>query len=430
MNIRLTRRALFVAIVLALVIALGLIERYGKRDASSTEPVVIGVLAPFGTSPGEGVRHGVAMAVSEINDHGGISGKLVRVVEVDTAFSVERAVQGYRRLAGVERAKAVIGVPEDGIFAIMEQLAEYNVPVLCTGNGADRLTAMVKENLQHFRNFFRVMHSSSEIGSVTSEFIKDMLHARLGMNRFALMTENAAWTESIRKAWVDTIAKIPDVSIVFSDGFSSETRDFAPMLNRIKEAGADYILDASSRVEATQYLKQWANLEGPPIGAIPTGAGTKRYYDQLGDAGIGVVSISTIPSEANPVSSKSADWWRRYLMSYGDPEYTSGYSYDAVFILKQALERKEGTEEDLAASLEQTDYLGVAGRWIFGADHHPRYGVGYRVIPMIQYYRQGPHGYRVIWQNGEQRAPYVYPSWYKKTEQNQPSPVVDTRQPS
>jgi branched-chain amino acid transport system substrate-binding protein len=387
-----------------------------------TDPnaLIIGVLAPFGTTPGEGVRNGVAMAVGEINARGGVSGKPLRIVEIDTAFSVDRAVQGYRRLAGAEGATAVIGLPEDGIFAVMEQLSAYRVPVLCTGNGADRLTDMVRESPERYGSFFRVMHRSSEIAAVTSDFISGMLHDRLGMKRFAIMTENGAWTESIRRAWTETVGKIPGASVVLSDGFSSETRDFSPLLNRIREAQADYILDASSRVDAAQYLKQWATLQGPPIGAIPTGAGTRRYYDQLGAAGIGVVSISSIPSKANPITSKSADWWERYLRAYGDPEYTSGYSYDAVYILKEALERGARPGSDPVGALEATDYTGVAGRWVFGPGHQPKYGDGYRTIPMIQYFEPGPEGYRVVWRDGKQHAPFVFPTWLKRAPQAQP----------
>jgi branched-chain amino acid transport system substrate-binding protein len=271
---------------------------------------------------------------------------------------------------------------------------------------------MVAHEPEKFRYYYRIMHRSGELGTVTSEFARDYLHRQLGMNKFAILVENAVWTGAIRAAWEQTIDATPGMQLVFADTFSSETRDFLPIFTRLKASGAEYILDASSKVEATHYLKQWAAVQGPSIGAIPTGVGTRKYYQEVGDQGISVCSVSTIPDPVNEATPKSADWWRRYETRYGDPEYTSGYSYDAVHILKEALVRSGSTEPDaLVAALEQTDYLGVAARWAFEKDHHPRYGPGYRTIPIIQYYEPGPRGYRVIWPPDRAQGEFVYPAW-------------------
>ncbi len=400
----------------AILVLVGLRLFRHTRDSAGT-PVVIGVLAPFGSTPGEGIRNGVAMAVAEINQAGGVNGRPFKVVEIDEAFAVDKAVAGYQRLAGPERAAAVIGIAGDGVFAAMEQLRSFRVPLLGTGTAADRLTEMVAQDPAAFRYYFRVMHRSGELAQVTAGFARDFLHRKLGMRKFAILVENAVWTGAIRAAWEKTIAETEGMELVFADSFSSETRDFLPVFSRIKASGAFYVLDASSKVEATHYLKQWATVQGPPIGAIPTGAGTKKYYDEIGEQGISVCSVSTIPDQANRVTERSADWWRRYLAKYGDPEYTSGYSYDAVYILKEALERGGSAEPDaLVSALEQTDHLGVAARWVFGKDHHPLYGPGYRTIPIIQYFEPGPYGYRVIWPEDRAQGEFVYPGWWKRKE--------------
>src|SRR6185295_13252562 len=138
-------------------------------------------------------------------------------------------------------------------------------------------------------------------------------------------------------------------------------------LQQVVDSKAEYILDASSRVDATTYLKRWAAVNGPPIGAIPTGAGTKRYYDLIGDQGLYVVSVATLPSPENPLTDKSGKWWEKYFARYGDPAYTSAYSYDAVYILADALKRAgQGADAaKLVSALEATDHPGVMARWAF-----------------------------------------------------------------
>jgi ABC-type branched-subunit amino acid transport system substrate-binding protein len=329
-------------------------------------------------------------------------------VEVNDEFSAEKSLRGYQRLAGKDGAVAVIGVAGDGIFPIMEQLENYKVPMITTGCGADRLTQLVAENPARYKWFFRVMHKSSELGQATTDFALNCLGKKHGIKKFAIMVEDDVWTKTIRDMWVKAIADDPHAEVVYDTTFTSQTQDFGLILQQIVTSGAEYILDAASRVDATTYLKRWAAMPtAPPIGAIPTGAGTKRYYDLIGDKGLYVCSVATIPSEQNPLTSLSADWAAKYRARFGDAEYTSAYSYDAVHILAAAIRCANATTpEALVASLEQSDHPGVVARWSFGPDHNPRYGEGHREIPIIQYVGLSADGFNVIWPPARGNAEY------------------------
>ena len=377
-------------------------------------PIVIGVVAPFFTTPGEGIRHGIALAVSEINASGGVSGRLLKVVEVNDEFSPAKATLAYQSLAGQQRAVAVLGFAGSNVFPVMEQLSRYGVPVLGTGVGADRLTEMVRQDPARYGRFFRVMHRSSELASATSGFLRDYLYGQLGLQRFAILVEDDIWTKATRDEWKKTIAATPGMSLVFEDTFSPETTDFAATFRRIESSGAEYVLDASSRVPSALYLKRWSELKGPLIGAIPTGAGTRKYYEEVGPSGTGVCTVGVIPAENNPLTDKAAVWHKAYVERFGDPEYTSAYSYDAVYILKGAIERAGSTDpRAIATELAKTDHPGVMGRYQFQADHHPKFGPGFRVINMLQYQKPEADGYRVIWPKERAAASFTPPAWWR-----------------
>jgi branched-chain amino acid transport system substrate-binding protein len=400
---------------LAVVLALIGCSRSQKPEAQAT--IRIGVIAPFDTPPGEGIRNGVKMAVEELNAAGGVLGRPLEIVEVNDEYSAEKSLRGYQRLAGKDGVVAVLGVAGDGIFPIMEQLQTYKVPMITTGIGSDRLTQLVAENPARYKWFFRVMHRSSELGQATTDFALNCLGKKHGIKKFAIMVEDDVWTKIIRDMWVKAIGDDPDAEVVYDTTFTSQTQDFGLILQQIAASGAEYILDAASRVDATTYLKRWATMpNAPPIGAIPTGAGTKRYYDLIGEKGLYVCSVATIPSEQNPLTPRSAEWAAKYRARFGDAEYTSAYSYDAVHILAGALQRANSTSPDtLIGALEQTDYPGAVGRWTFGPDHHPIYGEGYRQIPIIQYIEPTPKGFRVIWPPSRAKAEYVKPQWTTAT---------------
>jgi branched-chain amino acid transport system substrate-binding protein len=381
-------------------LALSLFLGAGCRDAGSggPAPIKIGLLAPFNSPPGEGIRNGVRMAVEEINAAGGIGGRKIEILEINTEYSAQKGLQGYQRLAGHDRVVAVLGVADDSIFPIIEQLQRYKVPMITTGAGADKLTDLVAKDRAAYQYFFRVMHKSSELGNATADFAVNCLARKHGLKNFAIMVEDDIWTKYVRDIWVEALGKNADTKVVFNTTFSSQTTDFSVIFQQIIQSRADYILDACSQVEAATYLKRWAAVNAPPIGAIPTGAGTQRYYDLIGDKGLYVCSVATIPSPENPLTDRSAAWWEQYTRQYGDPSYTSAYSYDAVHILAEALRRAGRTDADaLTAALEQTDHRGAAARWVFGADHHSRYGQGYREIPIIQYTDPTPRGFKVVW---------------------------------
>lgn len=396
LNTRRTAKTAIVRLtVLLAVVAAGM--GCGGRSKSASA-IRVGVLAPFNTQPGEGIRHGVAMAVEEINAAGGIDGRPIEVIEVNDEYSAEKTVRGYQRLAGRDGVVAVLGVAGDGIFPIMEQMERYKVPMITTGTGSDRLTEMVAGNPARYKWFFRVMHESSELGDVTADFAIHCLAERYGLRKFAILVEDDIWTKYIRDIWIKRLTENPNTKVVFSGTFSDQTKDFGVLLQQVIDSRAEYILDASSRVDATTYLKRWAAVNGPPIGAIPTGAGTQRYYDLIGSQGLYVSSVATLPSPENPLTERSAGWWEKYFSRYGDPAYTSAYSYDAVNILAAAIQRAGRTDAaQLVPALEATDYRGVVARWVFKADHQARYGPGFRIIPILQYVETGPRGYKVIW---------------------------------
>gem|GEM_PF-756665 len=385
------------------------------------KPLKVGVLAPLHTGPGDGIVNAARMAVEDINGAG--SGLMIELVVIDSEFDSAKTLAGYERLAGYEGCVAVVGVASSGIFPIMAKLKQYRVPMVTTGCGADRLTEMVQESYGEYQWFFRVMHRSSELAYAVADFAIEYLHKEKGLNRFAIMVENEVWTKQLAEIWADRLGKTPGVSVVFNEKFSSDTTDFTPLITKVIRSKAQYVLDACSQIPATAYLKPWAEFQGPPIGAVPTGAGTKAYFDELGRRGIGVSSVGTIPSQYNPLTERSAEWGRRYLKKFEGLDYTSGYTYDAMWILKEALERSRGEGgEALVKALEKTDHAGVAARWAFDGSHHSRLGKGYRTMPIIQYQEPDVFGFKVIWPRERAKASFIFPVWDPRGLRASPTP--------
>jgi len=71
------------------------------------------------------------------------------------------------------------------------------------------------------------------------------------------------------------------------------------------------------------------------------------------------------------------------------PTYNAG-TYDALYILKEAIERADSLDQDaIVAELEETDYIGTGGHFVFDENHDVKWGPGFVT------------GVGVQWQDGE-----------------------------
>ena len=117
------------------------------------------------------------------------------------------------------------------------------------------------------------------------------------------------------------------------------------------------------------------------------------------------------------LTPKDKAFYENYVEKYKNmPQYTSPYTYDAVYLLKSAIERARSSEPDaLVDAMEKTDNEGIMGRWVFDkTSHHSKFGPGYRQFLVIQW--QAPGKICVIWPEESKTCDFVFPPWYEKKD--------------
>lgn len=399
------------ALVLVTLVAAAVVGQPVAAQAPSGDPIVIGVLAPFNTPAGDGILNAADMATNDINAAGGILGRPIKMVAANTEYNPQKAASSYQKLVLSDRAVAVIGSPSSGeSLAIQEQMARYRVPFLNTGAAASSLTEKVLDDYNRYKYYFRVMHDSPEQGIAALEYVTEYLAPVKGIRKVAILSENAVWTQEIIDLWETAIAQHPDLELVATELFDVQTNDYNPNFQRIMNAGAELIMEISSNVDAAGYTKQWADLQAPPMGGVSASAMSSRIWN---DTGGRVAYEWTVNFGYRvPFTDKTLDWYDRYVETYGvTPDYTTGYTYDAFFILKEAIEGlgRVGNSDELVVALEATDYTGVIGRWVFTESHHSRYGEGYRIIPIVQWLPDGSR--QILWPPNLAEGEIVFPPW-------------------
>lgn len=374
--------------------------------AMAEEIIKIGVLAYPENPKGMAIRQAVGMAAEEINSNGGIPGKKIALVFADTKLKPAIAAYEYTRLADQEKVSAVIGaMSSEEVLAIAEQVPKYKVLFLPTGSASPEVTDKIRQNYDSLKYIFRIFHDSHELADFSSEWIVEEIVKKRGLKNIALMIENAVWSRAIASKYEKDI-KSAGANVSVSEYFYTETKDFKPIFSKMSNCEAVCVL--SAHVDASEYIKQWADVKGPLMIGI-TGTFATAWKDTEGKA-LSLISMS-FPGIFG-VNAGDKAFHDKYIEKYKViPEYTAPYSYDALYILKTAIERANSAESGaLVDAMEKTDYNGIMGRWVFDkASHHPKFGSEYRQFLMAQWHPRGK--VCMLWPETSKTCDMILPSW-------------------
>jgi len=378
--------------------------------AQAEDSIKVGIIAPYNTPPGEGLLNAAKMAAANINAAGGIDGKKLELIFANDEYKADVGANAYKKLALSDKVVAVLGTASSGVsMAIIDQVARYKVPMISTGAASLQLSDKVEADRDRYKYWFRVMHTTDNIAASVGDFIVNFLHKEKGMDKAAILSENAVWAQGvlppIKKMMTDA-----GISIAAEESFDLDTKDFKPMLTKINDSGAQFILDLSSHVDGAIYVKQWGELKGPPMIGLNASGTSSRFWNDTNHYAVSHVDLIQGSYRAD-LTPNTVEWYDAYVKEYGvSPDYTSGYTYDALYILKAAIEGAKSTKpDDLVDALEEADYTGVAARWVFESNHNSKFGPGYRVMGMTQWRDDATRD--VIWPADIKTGDYQSPPW-------------------
>lgn len=367
------------------------------------EYLKIGILAPMETPVGKGIYQGAEMASEEINAIGGILGKPIQLVFADDKFKGEIGAFEYMKLVQEEKVVAVIGTASTEVaLAVMEQMAKYKTPFLSTGAAGPKIVDQIEQYYDRYKYAFRLCFGSDELANITSLWILHLIKSR-NMKKIAMIIESAAWTKPIAETWEKQI-KETGTEIPVMEYFYKGATDFTPVLNKIINNNVEMICFVSAHIGAAPFISAWANMKGPILTGIIAGS-----YATLWNATEGKVMSITVAdgTGAMGLTDKDKRFFEKYKKKYNVlPEYATPYSYDAIYILKAAIENAKSTEPDpLIEALEKTDMEGVIGKWAFQKSHSSKHQ-----LIIAQWQKDGNRC--IVWPENIKTCDFILPPWY------------------
>lgn len=346
--------------------AMMLIGGCGKSgEVAKPETIKIGGMAPLtGALAIYGVTttNGAELAVKEINENGGVLGKKIEYVMLDTKGDSTEAVMAYNKLVD-EKVAGIIGeVTSKPTLAVAEVAVQDNMPLITpTGTQVD-ITEVGP-------NIFRVCFTNPYQGKVLAITSKE----RLGANTVAVMLNNSSdYSDGIAKAFIEESEKL-GMKVMGVEGYADGDKDFRPQLTKLAAMNPDVILIPEYYEQAALIATQAREVGVKSIFVGSDGwDGIAKTLDKSSYAAI-ENSYFTNHFSMEDQSEKIQNFLKDYREAYKeDPSAFSALGYDAVYMMKSAIEKAGTTDKQkVVDALKGIEYDGVTGYLTFDDHNNP-----------------------------------------------------------
>lgn len=334
-----------------------------KTDEAAT--IKIGGLGPL-TGPlaiyGVTATNGSKLAFEEINKNGGILGKQVEFVLFDEKGDSTEAVTAYNRLVD-EGVVALVGdITSKPSLAVAEIAAQDNMPMITPTGTQFNIT-------EAGPNVFRVCFTDPYQGVILANLAKNNLKA----NTVAIMVNNSSdYSDGVTEAFIKEAERL-GLKIVAKEGYAEGDKDFRAQLTKVAATNPDVLL-------VPDYYEQVALIttQAREVGVKSTFIGPDGWdgvAKALDSSAYGAVENSYFTNHysVEDTNEKVQNFLKAYREKYKDePSAFSALSYDAVYLMKDAIEKAGSTDKDaIVKAMKESDFAGVTGHLRFDEKNNP-----------------------------------------------------------
>lgn len=342
----------------ALILVIGGYWYLGEKNQQKTatnEPIKIGAVYPL-TGPlaiyGVEFKRGVEMAVEEINATGGVKGQKIDVIYEDDAGDTTKSVTAVNKLINVDGVKYLL-TAFSSVSPATSVIAENNKVLYITA-----VSYKIGNGSYVFRDFWDTQMVGNAIGKAISN---------QGIKKLGALNLNFGDTDNYMAGVKETATGVQ----IKEERFSFGDTDFKTQLTKIKSFEPEAILVwAFPGAESTKFTQQiiTLGLDDKKLFAGATTYTLPFMYEPFSDT---LAKMRTVDTDYyfNPENIKAEEYIKNYSNKYGNrpPTGDSGYTYDDIYALKNAIENSGINYDTLkvANELRKIKMEGVAGELSF-----------------------------------------------------------------
>ncbi|GAA3704565.1 ABC transporter substrate-binding protein [Arthrobacter ginkgonis] len=348
--------------------------------------VLVGLTGAY-AALGEPEKKAIELYFDKVNADGGIDGKKVELVVLDSATDEATSVNQLRKLATQEQVVAVLGPSSTGESVAIRSFANsLKVPVIALASG-DNIIQPADEAKYMFKQY---------TGTTLSLEGQFAYAKEQGWSKIALLATNDGYGQAATSI-APEVAKKFGIELVASEVFNATATDVTAQLSKIKPANADSLLVWASNPANAIVAKSAAAMNFAPTLFNSPGAGSPVYVESGGAAtnetllqGSKVLAADTLDA-TDPQYEVTKNLVDQYQEAYSEmPGQYAANGWDGAILLENALETaapdpsnvqaaREGIRDALEGSTDKI--VGVNAIYSFSPEvHGPSDLVGLTVL--------------------------------------------------
>ena len=303
------------------------------------ETFKIGAIGPMTGAAavyGNAVMNAAQIAVDEINEAGGVNGVQLEFNPQDDEHDAEKSVNAYNALKDWGMQMLLGSVTSTPCIAVEAEAVNDNMFLLTpSGSAVDCITAG--------DNAFRVCFSDPDQGAASAKYIGEN---GLAEKVAVIYDSSDVYSSGIYEKFAAEAAN-QSFEIVSAEAFTADNKtDFSVQLQKAKDAGAELVFLPIYYTEASLILTQ-ANSMGftPKFFGCDGLDGILNVENFDASLAEGVMLLTPFAADAQDDATKS--FVSAYEAAYGEtPNQFAADAYDAVYIVKAAVEKSGATPAD------------------------------------------------------------------------------------
>ncbi len=318
------------------------------------------------------------MYIEEINANGGINGRKIEYVHYDTKGKAKEAKNFVNRLIKKDKVDVIIGGTTSGnTLAVIDIVQKAHVPLVSLA-GSVKIIEPVKKWV------FKTPHTDR---MAAEKIFQDM--KKRGITKVALITGNGGFDKSGR-AQCFALAPKYGIEIVADEKYGNADTDMTTQLTKIRGTDAQAILNFGFGKAPAIVVKNIRQL-GIKLPIYEShGVASKKFIELAGSAAEGVrlpaaalIVADQLPAD-DPQKKVLLEYKKKYEAKYGPVSTFGGHAYDALFIVKGAIERANSSDPaKIRDQIEKTHgFVGTGG--VFNMSPTDHLGLGLDAFKMIE----------------------------------------------
>jgi branched-chain amino acid transport system substrate-binding protein len=423
------KKKLWLTVILLTVMSVSFITGCSKKV--EVEPVVVAVPTSLGFLEGEEALNAVNLAVEEINAQGGVDvGGVKRPFKVESidlrdaaaGVPVPEALLGLEKIILEKKPAAIVVGPfrSEALLAGMDLIAKHKMPMLGTIAMSPGSEAKIKEAPEKYKYVFRVSLNVIYWAKLLAGTM-GMLKNEFGFDKVYIMNQDVAWARGTAEAMAAKVYPALGYEVLGHDQYPTGFSDYSAALMKAKNLDAGVLFTCFDMPESGVLVKQWKSIQVPGLiaGFISPMAGEaawKTFDGKIGGLMNAIFELGNMPSEKYAPAKKFYDSYKEKFGKGIEAGHGPAPSYEAVYILKEAIERAGSLDPDaIVAEIEKTDRQGVMGRIKFDEGHQVIYGTDPAETAVGCFFQWTEDGQRkIVYPASLAEGEIVLPPWVKK----------------